>query len=67
MAYNCKICGREFDLKIEERYEVVKSGMFSNLSDDSSYECFDCPWCGCQNVVNEKKLNRFSVMSMEEV
>lgn len=48
----CKVCKRYFKPKKEDRYEVekVKSAML--VENHQVYECFDCPKCGCQNVVN---------------
>ena len=53
----CKICGRRFRLKSENRYEVVKApvGLLSLAKDTEIFECFDCPHCGCQNIVNVKE------------
>lgn len=56
----CKICERDFPLIAEERYTVrdnEKSGVIVSLSGSESvlYDAFDCPHCGCQNVVQERK------------
>lgn len=53
----CKTCGRGFALIAEERYTVrtvEKTGLASAFSGEESdlYDAFDCPHCGCQNVVN---------------
>ena len=56
----CKICGRDFPLIAEERYTVrdnEKSGIsiaFSG-SETGLYDAFDCPHCGCQNIMQERK------------
>ena len=52
----CKICGKRFKLQKENKYEVViKPIGFDAISQrDKNFECFDCPNCGCQNVVNVK-------------
>lgn len=52
----CKICGKDFELKKENRY-VVKNVSVSGLFTRNVYESFDCPYCGCQNVVNERYLD----------
>lgn len=49
----CKICDSEFELNKDKRYIVSE-----NISDPifpifKDYEAFDCPVCGCQNVVNK--------------
>lgn len=57
----CKVCGRDFALIAEEHYvaeDPQKIGAFLNLvnSDkDVKYDAFDCPHCGCQNVMQERK------------
>lgn len=57
----CKICGRDFPLLIEDRYvarDIVKSGVVPTLvgeKESSLYDAFDCPHCGCQNLIQERK------------
>lgn len=46
----CKVCGKEFELlaenkKIIKKYNLIAQRGFLN-------EAFDCPFCGCQNIVN---------------
>ena len=48
----CKVCGSEFPPKKEGKYIVQKSGLNTLMEGVKSYECFDCPECGCQNIVN---------------
>ena len=50
----CKVCGRLFRVKKENRYEVViyPTGFNVFIERPRVYECFDCPKCGCQNTVN---------------
>lgn len=55
--YTCDVCGRDFPLIAEERYTVrgaEKTGLASAFSGEESdlYDAFDCPHCGCQNVMN---------------
>lgn len=55
--YTCDVCGRDFPLIAEERYTVrgtEKSGIATAISFEEAdrYDAFDCPHCGCQNVVN---------------
>ena len=49
----CNVCGRRFRLIAKNRYEVVKSPVgFSCLTESAVYyNAFDCPHCGCQNIV----------------
>ena len=57
----CKICGRDFALMVEEHYvaqDPQKVGAIANLvSTDRAFEfdAFDCPHCGCQNVMQGRK------------
>ena len=47
--FECKVCGHEFELKKENRYLSADNNLiFGSLT---LHECFDCPMCGCQNVV----------------
>lgn len=48
--YKCKICGKEFELKKENKYIADTINFLINKSCNS--EAFDCPFCGCQNIVN---------------
>ncbi len=56
----CKVCGREFNLLKENKY-IVREYMQFGFSMPRLAEAFDCPICGCQNVVNERK-SRVSVI-----
>ena len=61
--YKCKICGNEFELKIEEHYVSRDPGEerlgFASLNavvkENKLYDAFDCPYCGCQNIMQERK------------
>ena len=50
----CKICGKRFKLIKENRYLAKeKIGSLECLKKASkTFEAFDCPHCGCQNIVN---------------
>lgn len=52
----CKICGKEFRLNKENRY-LVQNVSLAGLLNRNYHEAFDCPFCGCQNIVNERYLN----------
>lgn len=58
----CNVCGRRFRLLAKNRYEVVRRPVgFSCLTEGTNYyNAFDCPYCGCQNIVGilEKKTVR---------
>ena len=44
---NCKICEREISLTKEMRYDAKVVSDTTNIHD-----AFDCPYCGCQNLLN---------------
>ena len=50
----CKICGKRFKLMKENRYLATeKIGAREGLTKAAKiFEAFDCPHCGCQNIVN---------------
>lgn len=49
----CKVCGKQFDLKKENKYIVRENkGINGIASGTKKFECFDCPNCGCQNILN---------------
>lgn len=56
----CGICGRQFELKADDRYisrDSGKTGLFAGLStqnEEQLYDTFDCPYCGCQNVAQKR-------------
>ena len=57
----CKVCGRDFPLMAEEHYvaqDPQKVGAIMNLVNTDKafeYDAFDCPHCGCQNVMQPRK------------
>ena len=61
----CEVCGKEFVPSNKSRYivkETVKKGglveAFSGKPESpETYDCFDCPQCGCQ-VVTIRRLER---------
>lgn len=58
----CKICGKDFPLIAEEHYvarDIEKKGIipaFSGQEEAIQYDAFDCPHCGCQNIMQERKI-----------
>lgn len=50
----CNACGRRFKLQKENKYLVKKIPTLAECFTDrvTVFECFDCPKCGCQNIVN---------------
>ena len=57
----CKVCGRDFPLMAEEHYiaqDPQRIGVLANLANTDKameYDAFDCPHCGCQNVMQTRK------------
>lgn len=53
----CKICKKRFKLMKENRYlaaeKVAAFGTLTKLP--KVFEAFDCPHCGCQNIVNTRE------------
>lgn len=62
----CKICGRDFPLIIEEHYvarDLEKKGVLPALSgevESAEFDAFECPHCGCQNIMQSRKPTLFS-------
>lgn len=61
MKIKCKICGCEFNPIVEEHYisrDEGNVGVFNVLvskPEEKLYDTFDCPECGCQVIVQERK------------
>ena len=56
----CAICGRDFPLIVEEHYiarDDEKTGLVNAVSGSESrfYDAIDCPHCGSQNILQERK------------
>ena len=55
----CKVCQKLIELDKKDRYTARdnESIGFSNFTgtESSLYDAFDCPYCGCQNIVNDRK------------
>ena len=49
----CDHCGRRFRLKANDRYEIAKPpvGLECLTRGTVYFNAFDCPHCGCQNIV----------------
>lgn len=57
----CKVCGAKFNAVIEKHYlarDNEKTGLVASLgptNEGNLYDAFDCPMCGCQVIVKERK------------
>ena len=53
----CKVCGKRMRLNAKDRYDVVvyPVGVNCLVEGAKHYEAFDCPKCGCQNIVNVRE------------
>ena len=65
----CKICKKYFNAKAKDKYLIIKAKTLAemfNKTDDTVLECFDCPKCGCQNIVNVREGNIIESISVPE-
>lgn len=57
----CKICDRSFALIAEKHYiarDAAETGLataFGKTPEAELYDAFDCPHCGCQNIMQKRK------------
>ena len=57
----CKICGCQFNPVVERHYISRDPGTygltaaFGSHDEEKIYDSYDCPQCGCQIVVQERK------------
>lgn len=56
----CKVCDCEFVPQIKEHYiarDEIKTGLSTIAGglEEKLYDTFDCPQCGCQMVMQERK------------
>lgn len=52
----CKVCGKDFELIKDNKYIVQENKGISGIANGyKKFECFDCPHCGCQNIVNVRE------------
>lgn len=57
----CKVCGSKFAPDREQVYtarEYISRGgineVIAGMKEPEVYDCYDCPVCGCQIVVQER-------------
>ena len=65
----CKVCGSYMRLCSKNRYEITKEpvGLSCLVAGPVIYEAFDCPKCGCQNIVNIRESKRMQTEEKEEL
>lgn len=69
--YKCKVCNKEFELRRKDHYiarDNGKTGLSSLVggSEEELYDTFDCPHCGCQNVMQKRKRNYINIEVAEK-
>lgn len=60
----CKICGKDFELKLENHYvsrDNEAHGIVNIIKNEEEniFDTFDCPYCGCQNIIQQRKRPAF--------
>ena len=67
----CKVCKRRFVANKNDKYLVQKDRSIIDaiMTAPATYEAFDCPKCGCQNIVNvrEPEVNYESISTPGEI
>lgn len=66
----CNVCGCEFPAVVDKRYTArdnTKTGFAATLGRDEEklYDAFDCPMCGCQVIVQERKRDYIPCVEIE--
>lgn len=58
MKRKCKVCKKKFNLKKENKYQIYVApvGLNCIVEGGKTFEAFDCPMCGCQNIVNIREV-----------
>lgn len=61
MLLKCNVCSCEFNMIAEKHYIARNNGQvgiavcFGTSEEETLYDAFDCPQCGCQHIVQERK------------
>ena len=66
----CKVCGCEFPAVADKHYTArdnTKTGLSTAFDHDEEklYDAFDCPMCGCQAIVQERKRDYIACVETE--
>lgn len=61
----CKVCKKFFIPRKENKYVVIQTPAGISVLTERAriYEAFDCPRCGCQNIVNTREGNSNETLS----
>lgn len=51
----CIVCGKKFKLLANNKYLAKREPAGLSFDNPIIYEAFDCPACGCQNIVNVRE------------
>ena len=67
----CKVCKRRFVVNKNDKYLAQKARSITDaiMTAPVTYEAFDCPRCGCQNIVNvrEPEVDYESIPASSEI
>ena len=69
--FKCVVCNKDFELIKENRYTSRGEGRIGisaivGGSEETLYDTFDCPYCGCQNVMQRRKRSYINIKVAEE-
>lgn len=67
----CVVCNKDFELIKENRYTSRDEGRkgisaIAGGSEETLYDTFDCPYCGCQNVMQKRRRSYINIKVAEE-
>lgn len=48
----CKVCNHPLNIAKENVYVANVTNQFFNY--EKKYDAVDCPYCGCQNLLNDR-------------
>lgn len=65
----CNVCGRDFPLISEEHYVARNKdreggqigSIIAGKEEPTIFDAFDCPHCGCQNIMQERKRHNIEI------
>lgn len=69
----CAVCGAKLELNKQYHYIARDDGVkgvaaaFTREPEETLYDAFDCPVCGCQYIAQERKRTLFDVVCSDEL